>query len=73
MHAGACGRLVECAEVAPVLRYVTGSLRKLDDKSYSALSNTHLFSVELMSNILHVQHQVPVVIVRGFKTRRGLG
>ena len=23
MRAGACGRLVECAEVAPVLRYVT--------------------------------------------------
>jgi len=24
VRAGACGRLVECAEVAPVLRYITG-------------------------------------------------
>jgi len=37
VRAGACGRLVECAEVAPVLRYVT-VLKKPSDLTFVVFS-----------------------------------
>ena len=61
MRAGACGRLVECAEVAPVLRYVTAQQLKESSHTISlpAVKSSKLNGWDWVQNhltkILNVQ------------------